>query len=102
MKTTYDLVHHVETQNTHLNDRTRELLERRYLRLRRRHPDLFRAEAHLAARRGQSEVHLLLHDSRHRLLEAHAQGRHLYEAIIRSFDRAERQLGKPKHLQRAA
>lgn len=102
MKTTYDLLHHVDTQNTHLNEATRDVLERRYGHLQRLHPELLRAEAHLSAQRGQSEVHLLVHDSRHRLIEAHAQGRRLNEAIVRCFARIERQLEKPKQLRRAA
>lgn len=102
MKTVYDFVKHLDTQNTHLKAHTKDILEQRYQHLVRLHPDLHRAELHMFAKRGQSEVHLIVHDSKHRLLEAHAKGRHLDQSIYRCFGRAERQLAKPKHLKKVA
>lgn len=102
MKTVYDLAKHLDTQNTHLRESTRSVLEQRYQRLLRHHPDLYRAEMHMFAKRGESEVHLIVHDSKHRLLESHAKGRHLNQSICRCFERAERQLEKPKHLRKVA
>ncbi|MGB6221436.1 HPF/RaiA family ribosome-associated protein [Haloferula sp.] len=102
MKTVYEFTKHLETQNTHLKASTKKVLQQRYQHLIRLHPDLYRAELHMSAVRGQSEVHLIVHDSKHRLLEAHAKGRHLDQSIYRCFERAERQLAKPKHLKKAA
>ncbi|MEP4079803.1 HPF/RaiA family ribosome-associated protein [Haloferula sp.] len=102
MKTVYDLAHHSETQNLHLHEKTQQVLNQRYEHLLRHHPDLHRAEMHLFAKKGESEAHLIVHDSKHRLLEAHAKGRHLNQSIYRCFERAERQLQKPKHLRKVA
>lgn len=102
MKTVFNCSKHLDTENAGMWDETRELIDRKYEHLVHLHPDLDRAELHLAAKKGESEVHLIVHDSKHRQMEAHAQHRHLHAALLAAFKRAERQLAKPKHLQRTA
>lgn len=99
MKTTINCTKHLDSNHTRVWESTRELIERKHEHLRHVHPDLFKAELHLRAFGRQSEVHLLVHDTRHRVIEAHASGDILDKAIILAFKRAEVQLAKPKHLQ---
>lgn len=99
MKTTINCTKHLDSAHTKVWESTRELIERKHKHLRSVHPDLFKAELHLRAFHRQTEVHLLVHDSRHRLIEAHASSENLDKAIALAFKRAEVQLAKPKHLQ---
>ncbi|MBK1833273.1 HPF/RaiA family ribosome-associated protein [Roseibacillus ishigakijimensis] len=99
MKTTINCTKHLDSEHTSVWETTRELIERKHEHLRHLHPDLNKAELHLRAFSRQSEVHLLVHDSRHRLIEAHASASNLDKSISLAFKRAEVQLAKPKHLQ---
>ena len=99
MKTTINCTKHLDEERTRVWESTRILIERKHEHLRSHHPDLFKAELHLRAFGRQSEVHLLVHDTKHRILEAHASSDRLERAIALAFKRAEVQLAKPKHLQ---
>lgn len=99
MKTTINCTKHLDSEHTRVWESTRELIDRKHKHLEAIHPDLFKAELHLRAFSRQTEVHLLVHDSRHRLIEAHASGGNLDRCIALAFKRAEIQLGKPKHQQ---
>lgn len=99
MKTTINCTKHLDSEHTRVWDTTRELIERKHKHLRSVHPDLFKAELHLRAFARQTEVHLLVHDTRHRLIESHATSECLEKCIALAFRRAEVQLSKPKHLQ---
>lgn len=99
MKTTINCTKHLDSDHTNVWESTRELIERKHHHLQHLHPDLFKAELHLRAFGRQTEVHLLVHDSRHRIIEAHASCEKLEKSIALAFKRAEVQLAKPKHLQ---
>lgn len=100
MKTTINCTKNLDAYHTRVWDSTRELIERKHQHLHAVHPDLFKAELHLRAFGRQSEVHLLVHDTKHRILEAHASTDNLDKSISLAFKRAEVQLAKPKHLQK--
>lgn len=100
MKTTINCTKHLDSAHTRVWESTRELIERKHKHLRTVHPDLFKAELHLRAFGRQTETHLLVHDTRHRLIEAHASSDNLDRCIALAFKRAEVQLAKPKHLQK--
>ena len=99
MKTTINCTKHLDDAHTSVWESTRELIERKHNHLRNVHPDLFKAELHLRAFSRQTEVHLLVHDTRHRLIESHATCDNLHKCISLAFKRAGVQLAKPKHLQ---
>ncbi len=99
MNTTINCTKHLDSDHTRVWESTRELIERKHDHLRHVHPDLNKAELHLRAFGRQSEVHLLVHDSRHRIIEAHASTDNLDKSIALAFKRAEVQLSKPKNLQ---
>lgn len=100
MKTTINCTKHLDSEHTRVWESTRDLIDRKHKHLRSVHPDLFKAELHLRAFARQTEVHLLVHDSRHRLIESHASSERLEKSIALAFKRAEVQLAKPKHLQK--
>ncbi|MDP0491291.1 MAG: HPF/RaiA family ribosome-associated protein [Verrucomicrobiota bacterium JB023] len=102
MKTTINCTKHLDGDHTRVWESTREVIERKYNHLYQHHPDLYKAELHLRAFGRQTEVHLLVHDSKHRIIEAHATGDILDRSISIAFRRAEAQLAKPKHLQKAS
>ena len=99
MKTTINCTKHLDEERTKVWESTRALIERKHNHLQNLHPDLFKAELHLRAFGRQSEVHLLVHDTKHRILESHASSERLDRSISLAFKRAEVQLAKPKHLQ---
>lgn len=99
MKTTINCTKHLDSEHTRVWETTQRLIDRKHRHLCSTHPDLFKAELHLRALGRQTEVHLLVHDSRHRLIEAHASSENLDRSIALAFRRAESQLAKPKHLQ---
>lgn len=99
MKTTINCTKHLDEDHTRVWKSTRNLIERKHQHLLHLHPDLFKAELHLRAFGRQTEVHLLVHDSHHRLIESHASSAVLEKSIALAFKRAEAQLAKPKHLQ---
>ena len=99
MNTTINCTKHLDSNHTRVWQSTRDLIERKHRHLRNVHPDLFKAELHLRAFGRQTEVHLLVHDTRHRLIESHASSERLERSIALAFKRAEVQLAKPKHLQ---
>jgi len=100
MKTTINCTKHLDVAHTRVWESTRDLIERKHLHLQHLHPDLFKAELHLRAFGRQTEVHLLVHDNRHRVMEAHSTSDNLDKSIALAFKRAEVQLAKPKHLQK--
>ncbi|MEM9080475.1 MAG: HPF/RaiA family ribosome-associated protein [Verrucomicrobiota bacterium] len=102
MKTTINCTKHLDSDHTKVWDETRELIQKKYDHLIHTHPDLDKAELHLRAFARQTEVHLLVHDAKHRVIEAHAVGEVLERSISLAFKRAETQLNKPKHLQKAS
>ena len=99
MNATINCTKHLDEAHTRVWKSTRDLIGRKEKHLQSVHPDLFKAELHLRALSRQTEVHLLVHDRRHRLIEAHASGENLHRCIALAFQRAEVQLSQPKHLQ---
>ena len=80
-------------------DDTKALIQRKASHLRRTHPDLDKSEIHLKANSKRAYARLILHDSKHRQMEAHVEDRDLNKAVSSCFAKAVRLLDKPKHLQ---
>lgn len=99
MNTTINCTKHLDEEHAQVWEQTRELIDRKHRYLRKIHPDLLKAELHLRAFARQTEVHLLVHDTCHRLIESHASTGNLKKSITLAFTRAEAQLFESKHLQ---
>ncbi len=89
----------VEISSHKIWDATKALIQRKAQHLRRVHPDLDMSEIHLKANGKRSYARLILHDGKHRRMEAHVEDRDLNRAVSSCFAKAERLLSKPKHLQ---
>lgn len=89
----------IEIDSYKIWDNTKALLKRKAIHLRRTHPDLDKSEIHLKANNKRTYARLIIHDSKHRQMEAHVEDRNLNRAISSCFAKAERLLNKPKRLQ---
>ena len=89
----------LEIESHKLWSGTKSLIQRKTNRLKRLHPDLDRSEIHLKANSKRTYARLIVHDSKHRHMEAHVEDRDLNVAISACFAKATRLLEKPKHMQ---